>query len=307
MTDTAAAELTVTPDGSFSLAAAASFGFGPNTGRPKPDGNSMSLAFVADDLEHHAAAFVTQDAEGVLHCRIFGEAEPDIVLSQLRRVLSLDQSGTAWAAVGGRDPVIGRLQAEFPGLRPVLFHSPYEAAAWSILSQRRHRTQATAVRRRLSAAHGHVFSLPGGELEAFPTPRALLAVDGFPSIEPQRIQRLHAIARAALDGQLDPGRLLALAPEQAMAELQELPGIGPTYATLILLRSTGATDILTLGEPRIPSYVRHFYGMAGPAAPAEISSLAEAWRPFRTWACVLIRVAGDREGVALEPQPGGGR
>ena len=307
MTDTAAAELTVTPDGSFSLAAAASFGFGPNTGRPKPDGNSMSLAFVADDLEHHAAAFVTQDAEGVLHCRIFGEAEPDIVLSQLRRVLSLDQSGTAWAAVGGRDPVIGRLQAEFPGLRPVLFHSPYEAAAWSILSQRRHRTQATAVRRRLSAAHGHVFSLPGGELEAFPTPRALLAVDGFPSIEPQRIQRLHAIARAALDGQLDPGQLLALAPEQAMAELQELPGIGPTYATLILLRSTGATDILTLGEPRIPSYVRHFYGMAGPAAPAEISSLAEAWRPFRTWACVLIRVAGDREGVALEPQPGGGR
>ncbi|MGA8415289.1 MAG: DNA-3-methyladenine glycosylase 2 family protein [Candidatus Dormiibacterota bacterium] len=307
MTDTAAAELTVTPDGSFSLAAAASFGFGPNTGRPKPDGNSMSLAFVADDLEHHAAAFVTQDAEGVLHCRIFGEAEPDIVLSQLRRVLSLDQSGTAWAAVGGRDPVIGRLQAEFPGLRPVLFHSPYEAAAWSILSQRRHRTQATAVRRRLSAAHGHVFSLPGGELEAFPTPRALLAVDGFPSIEPQRIQRLHAIARAALDGQLDRGRLLALAPEQAMAELQELPGIGPTYATLILLRSTGATDILTLGEPRIPSYVRHFYGMAGPAAPAEISSLAEAWRPFRTCACVLIRVAGDREGVALEPQPGGGR
>ena len=60
-------ELTITPDGAFSLAAAASFGFGPNTGRPTPDGDSMSLAFVADDLAHHAAAYLTQDADGVLN------------------------------------------------------------------------------------------------------------------------------------------------------------------------------------------------------------------------------------------------
>jgi DNA-3-methyladenine glycosylase II len=307
VTEASTTDLTITPDGAFSLAAAASFGFGPNTGRPKPDGNSMSLAFVADDLEHQAAAFLTQDSDGLLHCRLFGDADPDRVAAQVRRVLSLDQSGSAWAEVGGLDPVIGRLQSEFPGLRPVLFHSPYEAAAWSILSQRRHRTQATAVRKRLSAAHGRAFATPGGDLEAFPTPAELLRVESFPSLEPQRIDRLHAVARAALDGELDPARLLAVAPDAAMAALQELPGIGPTYAGLILLRSTGATDILTLGEPRIPSYVRHFYGLAHPATSGEISSLADAWRPFRTWACVLIRVAGDRDGIAWDSQAGGGR
>jgi DNA-3-methyladenine glycosylase II len=307
MTDASSGDLTITPEGAFSLAAAASFGFGPNTGRPRPDGDSMSLAFVADDLVHHAAAFVTQDAKGLVHCRVFGEADPDRVVDQVRRVLSLDHSGLAWAEVGGRDPVIGRLQAELPGLRPVLFYSPYEAAAWSILSQRRHRTQATAVRKRLSAAHGHVFALPGGEVEAFPTPAALLRIDSFPSLEPQRIDRLHSVARAALEGLLDPARLLAMAPEEAMAALQQLPGVGPMYAGLILLRSTGATDILTLGEPRIASYVGHFYGLAAPATPGKISTLAEAWRPFRTWAGVLIRVAGDRDGVAWGPQTGGGR
>ena len=83
-----------------------------------------------------------------------------------------------------------------------------------------------------------------------------------------------------------------------MAALQQLPGVGPTYAGLILLRSTGATDILTLGEPRIASYVGHFYGLAARATPGKMSTLAEAWRPFRTWAGVLIRVAGDRDGVA---------
>ena len=297
-------ELTITPDGAFSLAAAAGFGFGPNTGRPKPDGDSMSLAFVADDLAHHAAAFVTQDPDGVLHCRTYGDADPDRVVAQVRRVLSLEQSGSAWAEVGARDPVIGRLQSELPGLRPVLFHSPYEAAAWSILSQRRHRTQATAVRKRLSAAHGRVFQLPGGQFEAFPTPAELLGIDAFPSLEPQRVERLHAIARAALDGQLEPARLLGMQPDQAMAALQQLPGIGPMYAGLILLRSTGATDILTLGEPRIPSYISHFYGLERPATPADLARLAEAWRPFRTWTCVLIRVAGDRDDLAWDPQSG---
>jgi DNA-3-methyladenine glycosylase II len=307
MTDALPRDLTITPDGAFSLAAAASFGFGPNTGRPRPDGNSMALAFVADDLVHHAAASLTQDAEGVVHCRVFGEANPDQVVDQVCRVLSLDHSGSAWAEVGGRDPVICRLQTELPGLRPVLFHSPYEAAAWSILSQRRHRTQATAVRKRLSAAHGRVFTLPSGDVEAFPTPAALLRVDSFPSLEPQRIDRLHSVARAALEGLLDPARLVAMAPEEAMAALQQLPGVGPMYAGLILLRSTGATDVLTLGEPRLASYIGHFYRLATTATRDQISTLAEAWRPFRTWASVLIRVAGDRDEVAWGPQTGGGR
>ena len=92
-----------------------------------------------------------------------------------------------------------------------------------------------------------------------------------------------------------------------MAALQQLPGVGPMYAGLILLRSTGATEILTLGEPRLASYISHFYGLATTATPEQISTLAEAWRPFRTWASVLIRVAGDRDGAAWEPQTGGGR
>jgi DNA-3-methyladenine glycosylase II len=307
MTDASSRDLTITPDGAFSLAAAASFGFGPNTGRPRPDGNSMSLAFVTDDLVHHAAASLTQDAQGVVQCRLFSEADPGQVVDQVRRVLSLDHSGSAWAEVGGRDPVIGRLQSELPGLRPVLFHSPYEAAAWSILSQRRHRAQATAVRKQLSTAHGRVFTLASGDLEAFPTPAALLRVDSFPSLEPQRIERLHSVARAALEGSLDPARLLAMAPEEAMAALQQLRGVGPMYAGLILLRSTGATDILTLDEPRLASYISHFYELATTATREQISTLAEAWRPFRTWASVLIRVAGDRDGVAWAPQAGGGR
>jgi len=300
MADAPSSEITIVPEGPFSLAAAASFGFGPNTGRPKPDGDSMSLAFVADDLQHHAAAIVTQEPDGAVHAQVFGEADPSRVEVQIRRVLSLDHSGLEWAKVGARDAVIARLQAAHPGLRPVLFHSPYEAAAWSVLSQRRHRVQATAVRRRLSAAHGHVFKLETGDLEAFPLPEALLRLDSFPSIEPQRIERLHGVARAALAGDLEPARLLGMSTDEALAHLQRMPGIGPMYAGLILLRSTGATDIQTLNEPHLPTYVAHFYGLPGPASRTDLERIAAAWRPFRTWTAVLIRVAGDLVGI-----PGG--
>jgi DNA-3-methyladenine glycosylase II len=80
--------------------------------------------------------------------------------------------------------------------------------------------------------------------------------------------------------------------------LQELPGIGPAYATLILLRAAGVTDVLTFSEPRLRGYVAHLYALGtGPATVEQVAELSEAWRPFRTWAAVLLRVAGDRQGL----------
>jgi len=95
------------------------------------------------------------------------------------------------------------------------------------------------VRDRLARAHGSVFGLAGEELAALPAPGQLLAVDAFPGIPADRMPRLHGVARAALDGRLDAGRLLDLGPEQAMTELQALDGIGPFYSSLIVVRGTG--------------------------------------------------------------------
>jgi hypothetical protein len=50
-------------------------------------------------------------------------------------------------------------------------------------------------------------------------------------------------------------------------------------------------------------YIEHFYGLDHPPEPGELERIAEPWRPFRTWASVLIRVAGDRLRL---PVPGSG-
>jgi DNA-3-methyladenine glycosylase II len=291
-------KFTITPDTPFSLAAAAAFGFGPRTGRPTPGAGEMRLAFVTDDMSHHAGVHLTQDASGLVTATAETDADPEVVRRQVCRVLSLDHPGAAWAQVGARDPVIGGLQRDHEGLRPVLFHSPYEAAAWSIISARRYRAQAAVIRDRISAELGRTFAIAGEQVHAFPLPQRLLDTDAIASMAPVRVQWLHAVARAALDGALDPRRLAVMEPEQALAHLRRLPGIGPAYATLILLRATGVTDTMTFGEPRLPGYVAHFYGTGpGPASPADLERISQAWRPYRTWAAVLIRVAGDRLGL----------
>jgi DNA-3-methyladenine glycosylase II len=301
--DPAPQQVRITVDGPFSLAAAAAFGFGPNTGRPRPSEQLMRLAFVTDDMEHQAGVVVRQEEDGTLVAEISGVRDTPAAASQLRRILSVDRPVDGWLKAGREDPVLGAMQARHAGLRPVLFHSPYEAAAWGIIAQRRHRGQAAALRVRLSAELGRPFELAGQTEYAFPLPERLRELDSFPGMEPARVARLRGVAERALGHQLDPARITALETEQALTELQAIPGIGPVYAGLVLLRSTGVTDALTLGEPRLPSYLRHYYSL--PAIPDDeaIRRLAEPWRPFRTWAGVLIRVAGDADELPWEAGP----
>jgi DNA-3-methyladenine glycosylase II len=297
---------TIKVDGPFSLAAAASFGFGPNTGQPASGEHGMRLAFVADDLKHHVGAVLSQGPDGSLDAEISGDAHPVAAQAQIRRILSIDADPSGWLAAGRADPVLGGIQAALPGLRPVLFHSPYEAAAWAMLAQRRHRSQATAIRRRLAFAAGQAFELAGREEPAFPVPERLLEVTSFPGIEETRLSRLHGVARAALDGRLEADRLAAMPPEEAMADLRQIKGLGPVYAMLVYLRSTGVKDAAAVGEPRLASNLRHYYGLAATPDTDEVRRLAEAWRPFRTWASVLFRVAGDRDGLPFD-EPAGRR
>jgi DNA-3-methyladenine glycosylase II len=295
-----AAQITMKVDGPFSLAAAAGFGFGPSTGRPFPDGDVLRLAFAADDLKHHVGAALRQNPDGSLAAEISGGADLGAAEAQIRRILSIDADPAGWLAAGQADPVLGQVQQAFPGLRPVLFHSPYEAAAWSVLSQRRHRTQATALRRQLSEVAGVTFTLAGQPEAAFPLPERLLEVTSFPGIEETRLARLHGVARAALDGKLEAAEIAAASPDAAMAGLRQIKGLGPVYAMLVYLRSTGVKDAAALGEPRLASYLQHYYGLASLPGNEEVARIAEPWRPFRTWACVLFRVAGDRDGLPSE-------
>jgi DNA-3-methyladenine glycosylase II len=287
-----AATRTIPFTGRFSLQEVATMGFG-HRHEDSFDG-VMRLAFCldGDGYRRHGAATVAQDAGGV-HCTVVA-GDPPAVVRQVARVLSLDHDGAVFDDIGRRDLVIGRLQDAAPGLRPPLFYSPYEAAAWAVLSARRSSRQMTEVRRSLAEAYGASFELAGRLTPAFPTPSQLLTVPSFPGLDELKITRLHGIARAALEGWLDAEALQALGPEEATVKLLSLPGIGPFYAALVVVRGTGFDDVLPVDEPKLLAAVGDLYGLGHPATPSELSRIAEGWRPHRTWAAVLVRAAHHR-------------
>ena len=285
--------------GPFSLRAAAGFGFGPNEGRPPPYDGAMRLAFPVDGDRGYAAVALRQEADDgpvVAELELADGADRAAAVRQAARVLSLDHDGRGFAAIGERDPVLGRLQRAHPGQRPVLFHSPYEAAAWSVISARRPSSQAAGIRRALAADLGRTFTVAGEEVAAFPRPERLLELEPRAGLPPEKVERLHGVAEAALAGELDAGRLQEMGPERALEAVRRLRGIGPFYAGLIVLRGTGFADAM-LAVPRARASATWV------ATTASVRS--RAWPPPRNWPSGGARFAPGPSSSSAWPATGG--
>ena len=279
--------------GPFDLREIALMGFGHRDERSF-DG-VMRMAFCLDgNYERQVGVEARQSGDRLeLLVQAIGDqlsdAEVDAVRKQVARVVSLDHDGEAFHQLCLANPVLSRVHARAPGFRPALFYSPYEAALWSIISARRARTQAITLRTRMSEHYGARFELSGFSTVCVPTPSAVLQIESLPGLPADRIPRLHAVAEAADRGQLDALRLRAMLPEDAQAELQLLPGVGPFYSSLIVIRACGHADAPSLGESRSRAAVQQAYGIDHDLSDAELLALAETWRPFRTWVSVMMR------------------
>jgi len=214
-------------------------------------------------------------------------------VGQAARSLSLDHDGTGWPDVGERDPVIGRLQRDHDLLRPVCFYSAYEAATSFVIGQRISRRQAAVIKRQLSEQLGDRPTIGGVETLAFPRPARLADLDTVPGLAGTKVERLRGLARAAADGALDTEALRSMPEDEALTRLLELPGVGPFTANGILYRGCGVADGIPAGDALGEEVLSDAYGMDS-STPADVARITDAWRPYRMWAVVLLRVGWTR-------------
>jgi len=277
--------LAVVPQGPFDLETEATrFGGWPRLG------DGVVMAFPVEGWNSSAAVVMRQRGDtitGEVHGG--GEADAERAWQQALATVSLDVDGAGFVDVGRRDPVIGRLQSEYHNLRPVLFHSPYEAACAFIIGHRITILQTRRIRQRMAEEHGASIEVEGTAFKAFPDPRALLRLEGFPGVAGVKIDRLHHVARAALEGMLDRARLRSLPEPDALTQLRTLPGIGEFFAQGILMRGAGLVDAIT-DDDLTPRAIQLLYRLAERPDRAAVLKRAEAWRPYRMWAAVLLNV-----------------
>ena len=290
----------LTAQGPFSLAGSTRFleGFTP-AGYTGPRDQPLELAFPVEGGWTTAGVRVQATPDGVAGEILYpADPSPDLiqaVRAQVDRILSLDVDGSGFPAVGERDPVVAGLQRRYPGLRPVGFWSPYEAAAWAVIGQRIRIRQAAAIKSRLAEQLGEPVSFGDHTVHAFPAPQQLATLDAFPGLSGRKPEWLRALGRAALEGRLDTARLRARPYDQALAALTELPGIGPFAAELVLLRGAGEPDHIPAHESRLARAVALAYGLSSPPSAADLVKLSENWRPYRTWVTLLMRAQLEDE------------
>ncbi|MFI0421600.1 DNA-3-methyladenine glycosylase family protein [Spongiactinospora sp. 9N601] len=289
----------------FTLTAEGPFDFGaslrfvedwPATGALPTDGGALRFAYCAESDWLPIGVRMTAAPGGVAVATT--RAAGPRIRAEVARIFSLDVDGSGFAAVGEADPVVGDLQRRGPGLRPVCFWSPWEAACWAVIVQRSSMHIAAKIKARIAERYGARVTIDGEDHAAFPPPMTLLDAGGF-GLPAQKEEWLRGLARAALDGPLTTEYLRSLSPPDALAELRSLPGVGPFSAGLILIRGAGAPDAFPGDEPRLFALLREAYGLAEDAPPAAYRDVADAWRPYRSWASFLFRA--DAYGILDDP------
>lgn len=179
---------------------------------------------------------------------------------------------------------LGDLAAGAPGLRLPGAFDGFELALRAILGQQVTVKAARTLATRFVDAFGDVVETPFAELtRAFPAPArvATLTRDdiGKLGIVGQRAEAMIAIARAVTEGRL----LLASdsEPTATIDALRSIKGVGPWTAHYIAMRALAwpdawpPQDVALLNAMNLPNTAK---------GQREAEAIAEAWRPWRSYA-----------------------
>jgi AraC family transcriptional regulator of adaptative response / DNA-3-methyladenine glycosylase II len=210
-----------------------------------------------------------------------------------RRLLDLDADPSAIAAdLAASGTVLGPLAAANPGRRVPGHVDGNELALRAVLGQQVSVSAARRLGARLVAAYGKPLERPDGTLtHCFPTAETVAAAD--PATLPMPRARAGALtglaaALAAGDLSLDPGA----ERDRASAQLLALPGIGPWTVAYIRMRALSDPDAFLPGDVGVLDALGRLgaipAGGRGPMARSRAAraagELAEAWRPWRSYA-----------------------
>ena len=90
----------------------------------------------------------------------------------------------------------------------------------------------------------------------------------------------------------------AVDPGQAIERVQQVKGLGPFAAELVVVRGANAPDALPRHERRLDAEVAERYGPG-----RTLADISQGWRPYRTWAAVHLRALCEQRTGEIAAKP----
>jgi DNA-3-methyladenine glycosylase II len=166
---------------------------------------------------------------------------------------------------------------------------PYGALLRAIVGQQLSTKAARTIYERLTALFG----------DRTPTPQELLDADPDSlrqaGLSRAKVGYLRSLAEHVLDGELQLDRIAELPDEDVSAQLIAVKGLGQWTADMFLIFHLRRPDVLPVGDLGIRRAVQIAYGLPELPAPAELTRIAEPWRPHRSLASLLLWRSLDNE------------
>jgi DNA-3-methyladenine glycosylase II len=112
------------------------------------------------------------------------------------------------------------------------------------------------------------------------------------------------LARHFADGEIPTRRLGRMSDEEVVESLVRVKGIGRWTAEMFLIFTLNRPDVLPVDDLGLREGVRAFYNLSGRPSAAELTSLGESWRPYRSIATWYIW-RGQTASAKARPQKQG--
>ena len=173
------------------------------------------------------------------------------------------------------DPVM-RTIIDQVGAYQIQFRDPdFETLVKSIVYQQLSGRVAGVIFGRVTDAAGGRLT-PEGILKLRPVRMRTLGLSG------QKTAYIRDLARHTRDGRLAFEELARLPDEAVIERLTEVKGIGVWTAHMFLIFALRRPNVLPTGDLGIRNAIRKAYGLLELPKPAEMETLSEPWRPYRT-------------------------
>ncbi|MEJ2140128.1 MAG: AlkA N-terminal domain-containing protein [Woeseiaceae bacterium] len=210
------------------------------------------------------------------------------VVQRVRELLDLDAPLTDIARVLGEDPLLAGMLRQRPDVRVPGAWSGFELAVRAVLGQQISVKAATTLAGRIAERYGERFQLPEtlrGREDAMQLTRLFPAATTLSrarfnsiGITGRRAATLRRLARAVASGRLDFDSTHD--PDELYRSLIAIEGIGDWTAQYVAMRGLKYPDAF-------PATDLGLLKATGSTA-AQLRRQAEAWRPWRAYAAMLI-------------------
>lgn len=170
----------------------------------------------------------------------------------LRKVLGLDLDPEPLQRLAEAERALRPTALALRGMRPTRFADWFEAFANVVPFQQLSLDAGLAIVGRLVERFGQDLEHEGRRLHAFPTAGAVAAARPAAlrecGLSVRKAESLHGLARMIESGEVTEEKIADMSTADALRTLNELPGIGPWSANLVLLRGLGRLDVFPPGD-----------------------------------------------------------